>query len=35
MLSRDVGESIGDLTSNMLAVVGIKDEEGNQLDINE
>lgn len=35
MLSRDVGESIADLMSNALAVVGIKDEEGNQLDINE
>ena len=35
MLSRDVGETIGELASNMLATVGIKDETGNQLDINE
>lgn len=35
MLSRDVGETIGDLTSNMLAAVGIKDETGSALDINE
>lgn len=35
MLSKDVGETIGDLTSNMLLVVGIKDEKGSQLDINE
>ena len=34
MLSRDVGETIGELASNMLATVGIKDEEGNQLHIN-
>ena len=35
MLSRDVGETMGDLTSNMLAAVGIKDETGSALDINE
>jgi len=35
MLSRNVGETLGDLTSNMLAAVGIKDETGSQLDINE
>lgn len=35
MLSRDVGETIGELASNMLATVGIKDETGSQLDINE
>ncbi len=35
MLSRDVGETIGELASNMLATVGIKDETGNALDINE
>lgn len=35
MLSRDVGETIGDLTSNMLAAVGIKDEKGSAIDINE
>ena len=34
MLSRDVGETIGELASNMLATVGIKDEEGNPLHIN-
>lgn len=35
MLSGDVGRTIGDLTSNMLAAVGIKDETGSALDINE
>ncbi|MEL6605354.1 MAG: hypothetical protein AAFP20_19245 [Cyanobacteria bacterium J06614_10] len=35
MLSRDLGETIGDLTSNMLATVGIKDEKGSPLDINQ
>jgi hypothetical protein len=35
MLSRSVGETIGELASNMLATVGVKDETGNQLDINE
>lgn len=35
MLSRNVGETIGELASNMLATVGIKDETGNQLDINQ
>jgi hypothetical protein len=35
MLSRSVGETIGELASNMLATVGIKDETGNQLDINQ
>lgn len=35
MLSRDVGETIGELASNMLATVGIKDETGNALDINQ
>ncbi|MEL7354074.1 MAG: hypothetical protein AAFN38_21810 [Cyanobacteria bacterium J06560_5] len=35
MLSRNVGETIGDLTSQMLAVVGINDENGSPLDINE
>ncbi len=35
MLSRDVGQTIGDLASNMLATVGVKDEGDNPLDINE
>lgn len=35
MLSRSVGQTIGDLTSNMLAAVGLRDENGTALDINE
>jgi hypothetical protein len=35
MLSRNVGETIGELASNMLATVGVKDATGSQLDINE
>lgn len=35
MLSREVGYTIGDLASNALAVIGVRDELGNQLDINE
>ncbi|MEL6260466.1 MAG: hypothetical protein AAFR12_05305 [Cyanobacteria bacterium J06626_6] len=35
MLSRDLGQTIGDLTSNMLATVGIEDEKGSPLDINQ
>ena len=35
MLSRDVGQTIGELASNMLATVGVKDENDSPLDINE
>lgn len=35
MLSRDVGETMGELTSNMLAAIGLKDENGSPIDINE
>ena len=35
MLSRDLASTMGDLTSNMLATVGIKDEQGSPLNINE
>jgi hypothetical protein len=34
MLSRELGETLGELASNMLGAIGIKDEEGNDLDIN-
>ncbi|MBE9065131.1 hypothetical protein IQ260_00495 [Leptolyngbya cf. ectocarpi LEGE 11479] len=34
MISRDIGETLGYVVSNGLAVVGVKDEEGNALDIN-
>lgn len=34
LLSRELGETLGELTSQMLAVIGIKDEEGNALDVN-
>ena len=35
MLSRSVGETLGELTSNMLATLGIKDETGNAINVNE
>lgn len=35
MLSREVGETLGYVLSNALAIVGIKDENGSALDINE
>lgn len=34
MLSRNLGETLGDLTSQALATIGIKDTEGNPLNIN-
>ncbi|MEM9805575.1 MAG: hypothetical protein AAF959_09875 [Cyanobacteria bacterium P01_D01_bin.56] len=34
MVSRDIGETLGYVVSNALAVVGVKDEDGNALDIN-
>ena len=35
MLSRNVGETIGELASNALAAIGVKDEKGSALDINQ
>ena len=35
MLSRNLGETLGELTSQGLATIGIKDSEGSPLDINE
>lgn len=34
LLSRELGETLGELTSQMLNVIGIRDEEGNALDVN-
>lgn len=34
MISREVGETLGYVVSNALAVIGIEDEEGNPLNIN-
>lgn len=34
MLSRNLGETLGDLTSQALSTIGIKDSEGSPLDIN-
>ncbi|NEZ57800.1 hypothetical protein DXZ20_19550, partial [Leptolyngbyaceae cyanobacterium CCMR0081] len=34
MISRDIGETLGYVVSNALAAVGVKDEDGNALDIN-
>jgi hypothetical protein len=34
MLSRNLGETLGDLTSQALSTIGIKDTEGNPLNIN-
>ena len=34
MISRDIGETLGYVVSNALAVVGVNDEDGNPLDIN-
>ncbi|MEO1349063.1 MAG: hypothetical protein AAFW84_09725 [Cyanobacteria bacterium J06635_15] len=35
MISRDIGETMGYVVGNALGVVGIKDENGNNLNINE
>ncbi|MBE9191401.1 hypothetical protein IQ230_13805 [Gloeocapsopsis crepidinum LEGE 06123] len=35
MLSRNLGQTLGDLTSQALTVVGIKDENGGTIDVNE
>ncbi|EKV02341.1 hypothetical protein Lepto7375DRAFT_4567 [Leptolyngbya sp. PCC 7375] len=35
MISRDIGETLGYVVSNALAAIGVKDEGGNALDINE
>ena len=35
MLSRSLGSTLGDLTSQSLATIGIKDSEGSPIDINE
>lgn len=35
MLSRNLGETLGDLTSQALSTIGIKDSEGSPLNINE
>jgi len=35
MLSRSLGSTLGDLTSQALATIGIKDSEGSPIDINE
>lgn len=34
MISRDIGETLGYVVSNALAAIGVKDEDGNALDIN-
>lgn len=34
MLSRNLGSTLGDVTSQALSVIGIKDEEGSPIDIN-
>lgn len=34
MLTRELGETLGELTSQVLNVIGIRDEEGNALDVN-
>lgn len=34
MLARDLGETLGELTSQVLNVIGIRDENGNALDVN-
>lgn len=35
MISRDIGETLGYVVSNALAAIGVKDEGGNALDVNE
>lgn len=35
MLSRNIGETLGEAVSNALSFIGIKDAEGNTIDINE
>lgn len=34
MLTRELGETLGELTAQVLNVIGIRDEEGNALDVN-
>ncbi|MEM6353587.1 MAG: hypothetical protein AAF766_22785 [Cyanobacteria bacterium P01_D01_bin.14] len=35
MISRDIGETLGYVVSNGLSVVGVNDEDGNPLDVNQ